>query len=223
MDRVPRPRVKICCIQDVEEAWLAIRLGAAALGLVSEMPTGPGVIPEADIARIARAVPPGVGSFLLTSLREGPSIAAQQRRLGTNTLQLCDTLRSWSYEALREALPGVAIVQVVHMTGERAVDEALALAPRVDALLLDSGDPERGELGGTGRRHNWALSRRVREAVAVPTFLAGGLTPENAEEAIAEVGPFALDVCNGVRTEGRLDPEKLRGFMAAVWSAWEGA
>jgi phosphoribosylanthranilate isomerase len=218
MKKTRRTRVKICCIQSIDEAWLAIRHGASALGLVSEMPSGPGVIPETEIARIARSVPPGVGSFLLTSLQDVVPIVDQQRRLGVNTLQLCDRLTSGSYEELRAALPGVTIVQVVHITGAEAVREALDVAPRVDALLLDSGRPEGlvKELGGTGRRHDWALSRRVREGVKIPVFLAGGLTPENAGDAIAEVSPFALDVCTGVRTGGELVAEKLAGFMAAV-------
>jgi len=74
------------------------------------------------------------------------------------------------------------------------------------------------ELGGTGRRHDWRLSRRIRESVPVPIFLAGGLRPENVQEAIGEVGPFAIDVCSGVRTDGRLDARKLERLMAAIFN-----
>ena len=213
-----RPRVKICCIASVDEAWLAIEHGASAVGLVSEMPSGPGVIPEERIAEIAAAVPPGVASFLLTSRRDAASIAAQQRRVRTTAVQVCDRLEADTYRALRAALPGVGLVQVVHVTGPESVDEAVAVASRVDALLLDSGNPELAvkELGGTGRRHDWGLSRRIRGAVHVPLFLAGGLRPENVAEAVGEVGPFGLDVCTGVRTDGRLDEAKLAAFMVAV-------
>jgi phosphoribosylanthranilate isomerase len=218
MEATQRPRVKVCCIQDENEAWTAIRLGASALGLVSAMPSGPGVIAEEVIARIATHVPPGVASFLLTSLRSPAAIAAQHRRLRTTALQLVDTLESGSYADLREALPGVGLVQVVHVTGPHAVDEAVSVAGSVDAILLDSGDPTLvvKELGGTGRRHDWALSRRIREAVAIPVYLAGGLRPENVPEAIESVGPFGLDVCSGVRTGGCLDPSRLEQFLAAV-------
>jgi phosphoribosylanthranilate isomerase len=216
-----RPRVKVCCIASRDEAWLAIEHGAAALGLVSEMPSGPGVIPEHEIARIAAAVPPPVAAFLLTSRRDAASIAAQQRRLGVGTLQLVDEVEPGARVALREALPGVRLVQVVHVTGPESVDQAVRAAPEVDALLLDSGNPTLAvkELGGTGRRHDWGISRRIREAVAVPVFLAGGLTPENVTEGIDAVRPFGVDLCTGVRTEGRLDPEKLARFMAAVASS----
>jgi phosphoribosylanthranilate isomerase len=218
MDAVLRPRVKVCCITSPAEARLAVAAGAAALGLVSAMPSGPGVIDEDAIARIAADVPPPVATFLLTSRPDVTTIVAQQRRTRTSTVQLCDRLTRGSYAELREALPGVRLVQVIHVEGPEAVDEAAFAAGHVDAILLDSGRPSLGvkELGGTGRRHDWSVSRRVREAVAVPVFLAGGLRPENAAEAVQAVGPFALDVCTGVRTQGSLDPAKLERFFAAL-------
>jgi len=199
---------------------MAIRHGASALGLVSEMPSGPGVIAEETIAEIARTVPPGVGSFLLTSRQDAASIIEQQRRLRVSTLQICDRLTSGRHRDLRAALPGIGIVQVVHVVGPESVAEAVGVAPEVDAILLDSGNPGRAvkELGGTGRRHDWRLSRRIREAVAVPIFLAGGLDPDNVAEAVAEVGPFALDVCSGLRTGGELDENKVSRFFAAIAS-----
>lgn len=221
MEATPQPRIKICCISSHEEAALAVRAGASALGLVSAMPSGPGIIGEGLIARIAAQVPPGVASFLLTSLQDADAIIAQQRRCRTNTIQLCDELRDGGYAQLRQALPGVALVQVIHVTGPASVDEAVRVAPDVDAILLDSGNPTLRikELGGTGRVHDWALSRAIREAVTVPLFLAGGLTPENVGEAIHHVGPYALDICSGVRTDGRLDAQKLTRFVEAVRAA----
>ena len=218
MEATSRPRVKICCIRSVDEAWTAIRHGASALGLVSEMPSGPGVIPEVAIAEIARATPPAVATFLLTSRHDTRSIIEQQRRVRVSTLQICDRLESGSYREIRDSLPGIGIVQVVHVTGPESVDEALAVAPEVDAILLDSGNrnlPVR-ELGGTGRRHDWRVSRKIRETVPAPVFLAGGLRSENVAEAIGEVGPFGLDVCTGVRTDGRLDEDKLARFFTAA-------
>lgn len=214
----PRPRFKICCIASVAEARLAIACGASAIGLVSDMPSGPGVIDEGAIAEIAATIPPGVGSFLLTSLLEVEAIVAQQRRCRVNTIQLCDRPQPGTCAELRRALPGIALVQAVHVTGEGAVAEALETAPHVDAILLDSGDPSRPvkELGGTGRAHDWRISRRIRAAVTVPVFLAGGLRPQNVAEAIRVVEPFAVDVCSGVRTDGRLNEAKLRAFAAAV-------
>ena len=217
---MPAPvRVKICCIRDVEEARLAIGAGASALGLVSEMPSGPGVIDEATIAAVNAALPPAVSAFLLTSLVEVDALVAQQRRLAVGTLQLCDWLGAARLRELRARLPGVRLVQVIHLRGEVALREAAEAAPLLDALLLDSGNPDLAvkELGGTGRRHDWALSRRIREESEAPLFLAGGLDADNAARAIAEVGPYALDVCSGVRQEGALDEARLSAFMNAAW------
>jgi len=200
---------------------MAVRHGASALGLVSAMPSGPGVIPEDAIADIAARVPPGVATFLLTSRPDVAGIVEQQRRLRTTTVQICDRLESGTHAELRAALPGIGLVQVVHVTGPESVDEALAVAAQVDAILLDSGNQSlpAKELGGTGRRHDWRLSRQIREAVDVPVFLAGGLRPANVAEAVEAVGPFALDVCSGVRTDGALDEAKLTRFFAAVAAA----
>jgi phosphoribosylanthranilate isomerase len=215
-----RPRIKICCIASIEEARLAIRYGASALGLVSAMPSGPGVIDEAMIAEIAAQVPPPIATFLLTSSQEPETIIAQQRRCRTNTIQLVDSLPRPAYARLRAALPGIALVQVIHISGRELADAgaAMAVAPYVDALLLDSGNPNLvvKELGGTGRTHNWAISRQIIAAVDKPVFLAGGLRPENVGEAIRTARPFGVDVCSGLRTEGRLDEAKLAAFADAV-------
>ena len=213
-----KPRVKICCIASVEEAWMAIDVGASAVGLVSAMPSGPGPIPEDLIAEIAATIPPVVSSFLLTCMQDAASIIDQQRRLGVNTIQICDRLTHGSYQDLREALPGISLVQVIHVTGPEAVDEAIEVAPQVDAILLDSGNQLLAikELGGTGRTHDWTLSRKIREAIEVPLFLAGGLNPSNVAAAIREVQPFGIDVCSGLRTNGNLDREKLEAFFDRI-------
>jgi phosphoribosylanthranilate isomerase len=218
MEASTTPRIKICCISSVEEARDAIRAGASALGLVSSMPSGPGVISESLIAEIAATVPPPIGTFLLTCGQDVRDIIAQQRRCRTNTVQICDRLTSGSYTDLRGAMPGVSLVQVIHVTGEESLEEALSVAPHVDALLLDSGNQSLAvkELGGTGRVHDWSVSRRIREQVGVPVFLAGGLRPENVGEAIRQVGPFGLDLCSGVRTDGKLDTAKLARFFTQL-------
>ena len=212
------PRIKICCIQSVEEAALAVRWGASALGLVSEMPSGPGVISEDRITEIARTVPPGVSAFLLTSRTDAPSIIAQQRRTGVDTLQLVDLLSSGAHEELRRSLPGVRLVQVIHVVDEGSVEQAKTVAPHVDAILLDSGNPNSSvkELGGTGRTHNWAISRTIRDAIDKPLFLAGGLNPSNVREAVQTVAPYGLDICSGVRTDGQLDEGKLQLFIESA-------
>ena len=211
-------RIKVCCIASVDEMRMAVAAGATAIGLVSEMPSGPGVIREELIAEIAAATPPGVDTFLLTSASSAEAIAAQHARTRVTTIQVCDDLPRGEHAKLRAARPGVTLVQVVHVDGEEAFARAVAIAPEVDAILLDSGNQKLAlkELGGTGRRHDWAISRRIRDAVGKPVYLAGGLRADNVREAIATVDPYGLDVCSGVRTGGRLDPAKLGPFVAAA-------
>jgi phosphoribosylanthranilate isomerase len=211
-------RVKVCCISSIEEAHLAIRLGASALGLVSQMPNEPGVISETLIAQIAAAVPPPIATFLLTSLTDPAEIIAQQKRCGTNTIQFCHRLEAGALDSMRNALTGVSLVQVIHVVDESSVEEAVESSRQANALLLDSGNQRLPvkELGGTGRTHDWSLSAEIVGKSKVPVFLAGGLNPENIADAIRAVQPFAVDLCSGVRTNGRLDERKLERFMKAV-------
>lgn len=210
-----RVRVKICCISSVSEALTAVRHGADAIGLVGEMPSGPGPIPDSLISEIAGIVPPPVGTFLLTSETSAAEIVKHLRRTNTNTVQIVDLLSDGSYSQIKDALPSVKIVQVIHVIDAGSVDLAVRLSESVDALLLDSGNPylKIKELGGTGRIHDWKLSRQIRDNSKCPVFLAGGLTPDNVKQAIEEVRPFAVDVCSGVRTDGALDENKLIAFM----------
>lgn len=211
-------KVKICCIASIEEASLALAHGAAALGLVSAMPSGPGVIDDESIRLIAAWAPTGLRTFLLTSRTDPREIARQALEAGVDTLQIVDALAPTAHAVIRAIAPRVRLVQVIHVRGPEAVDEALEAAPRVDELLLDSGNPAAAvkELGGTGRTHDWALSRRIVEESGVPVWLAGGLNAGNARAAIDAVGPHGLDLCSGVRVDGRLSAERLAGFMRAV-------
>ena len=198
---------------------MAVRHGASAIGLVSEMPSGPGIIAEELIAEVARRVPPTVATFLLTCKQDAASIIAQQRKCRVNTIQLCDHVAApHIYDELRDAMPGVSLIQVIHVQGRESVAEAVSFAGKVDALLLDSGNQNLPvkELGGTGRTHDWRISRTIVESVNVPVFLAGGLKPCNVAEAVEQVRPFGLDVCSGVRSDGRLDEEKLKSFFASI-------
>jgi phosphoribosylanthranilate isomerase len=208
-------RVKICCIKSISEAFTAINLGADAIGLVGRMPSGPGPIPDELIREIARAVPPPVATFMLTCETSASEIIKHHHRTNTNTIQIVDQLSDGTYIQIREALPNVKIVQVIHVIDSASVDLAVRVSGSVDALLLDSGNPNLKikQLGGTGRVHDWRLSRMIRDNAKCPVFLAGGLNPDNIRQAVEEVQPFAVDVCSGVRTNGLLDENKVQSFI----------
>ncbi|MEM8784216.1 MAG: phosphoribosylanthranilate isomerase [Planctomycetota bacterium] len=220
-----RTRLKVCCIASVREAKLAIALGADALGLVARMPSGPGCISDERIADIAGSVPPPVATFLLTSETDPSAVVDHVRRTGVNTVQLVDdAVDRTVWQALRDQTPAVRIVQVLHVLGEATIETAERAEPFVDALLLDSGDPHGPvrKLGGTGRVHDWAVSRRIVERSSVPVFLAGGLNPSNVATAIEQVRPYGIDLCSGVRTDGSLDEQKLVSLVRAISDADNG-
>ena len=212
-------RIKICCISSVEEAGLAIRYGANAIGLVGPMPSGPGPIEIPLIREISESVPPAVSTFLLTCETDAKGIIDIYKKTHTHVLQLVDAVESMEvYSKVKDAIPHVKLVQVIHITGPESLGEALIIAPHVDALLLDSGNPKLAvkELGGTGRVHDWRISRAIVEECGIPVFLAGGLNPENVKEAIENVKPFGVDICSGLRRDGRLDEALLSKFVHAV-------
>lgn len=216
-----RTRLKVCCIASAHEAALAVRAGADALGLVAEMPSGPGPIADTLIREIVATVPPGVATFLLTSRSNVDAIVDHVLGAGVNTVQLVDEVDEGVYPALRRHAPGVRIVQVLHVQNSRVLDDAARFAPLVDALLLDSGRPDAAikELGGTGRTHDWVLSARLVAQSPVPVYLAGGIRPDNVRHAIETVRPFGIDLCSGVRTNGALDAAKLHALVAAIREA----
>ncbi|MBN1299982.1 MAG: phosphoribosylanthranilate isomerase [Melioribacteraceae bacterium] len=216
--RISKIKVKICCISSSEEAMLAIKYGADAVGLVSSMPSGPGVIEDEKISEIAALIPPGIDSFLLTSKQNVNEIVKQHGICRTKTIQLCDRLLYGTYRELKERLPGISIVQVVHVTDKSSVDEACSLSGNVDAILLDSGNQKLKikELGGTGRTHDWELSRQIVQLSGKPVFLAGGLNSENVVDAVNIVKPYGVDLCSGVRTNGKLNEDKLTRFFKSL-------
>lgn len=215
---IRKPYIKICCIKTKAEAELAIKYGASALGLVSSMPSGPGVVSEDVIKELAAWAPPPVSTFLLTSETEAGKIITQHGRLRTSTIQLVDSVSLTTYKDLRSALPGVKLVQVIHVLDEDAVTDAIRIAAYVDALLLDSGNPNLSvkELGGTGRVHNWNLSQKIREYSQAPIFLAGGINAGNVISAIKKVRPYGIDLCSSVRINDQLDEVKLIDFFNAL-------
>lgn len=200
---------------------MAAEAGAHFVGLVGAMPSGPGPIPDEAISRIARAAPAELTTVLLTSRTGATDIVAHVRATGVRAVQLVQEVPAATRGAVRAALPGVGIVQVVHVQGPPAVEEARRAAEGADYLLLDSGRPDAtvAELGGTGRVHDWDVSARIVDESDVPVLLAGGLRPDNVAEAIAAVHPWGVDVCSGLRDHaGRLEEPRLRAFMDGVRS-----
>jgi phosphoribosylanthranilate isomerase len=213
-------KVKICCISSVDEALLAIQSGATELGVVGPMPSGPGVISEQSMIEIVASVPKGINTFLLTSEVSAQKIITQHSNVKTSTIQIVDKLTSGTYHEIREAIPDIKLVQVIHVTDENSIEEALKVANEVDFLLLDSGSPNKSvkELGGTGRTHNWEISKQIVNSTNTPVFLAGGINALNVKLAIESVNPYGVDLCSSVRSNGKLNRAKLSSFFTQISS-----
>lgn len=213
--------VKICCIQSLAEARLAIDHGAAAVGLVGAMPSGPGPISDDQIARIAAEVGDSALSVLLTSEISTEGVCAHVARTRPCAVQLVDEVAPGTYARLRAEFPGITVLQVIHVRDNFDVLAAQGAAEDGCQILLDSGAPDAAtkELGGTGRTHDWTLSRKIVETADQPVWLAGGLTPDNVTMAIQAVRPYGVDVCSGLRPHGTLDPARLKTFMERVAAA----
>jgi phosphoribosylanthranilate isomerase len=211
-------KIKICCINSIAEAKMAMSYGASAIGLVGRMPSGPGAIEDELIKSIAITIPPPIATFLLTCETSAEQIINHHQRTFTNTIQLVDEMHEKEYALIKKALPAIKLVQVIHVIDEGSVEQAIKVSENVDAILLDSGNPKLTikELGGTGRTHDWKLSRKIKESINIPLFLAGGLNAENVRQAIDVVNPYGVDVCSGVRTNGQLDENKLKAFFEKV-------
>jgi phosphoribosylanthranilate isomerase len=210
--------VKICCISSIEEARIAIAYGAKAIGLVGPMPSGPGIITDELINAIAKTVPPPIETFLLTSETSAAAIIEHHKKVNTTTIQMVDALTDRQYQQIRAALPHVKLVQVIHVIDENSIQEAIEIAEMVDAILLDSGNPNLSTkvLGGTGKTHNWDLSKTIRQEVKIPVFLAGGINKDNVKQAIDYVQPYGVDLCSSVRTNKQLDEKKLEDFFKVL-------
>ncbi|MFT7520449.1 MAG: phosphoribosylanthranilate isomerase [Kiritimatiellia bacterium] len=211
--------IKICCMRDAREVELALKWGATALGFVVTADNGPGVI-SLDVARpLMRQVGDRAERWLLTVHTDLHAIAGQIAALEPSHVQLCDAIDLSHYAALKSRFPNVSLLQVVHVTGPDDVRRAVQLEQHVDGLLLDTGAVVDGQrqLGGTGKTHDWSVSRDIVRAVSVPVWLAGGLGPDNVVAAMQMVGPAGVDLCSGVRDHDyRLDGDKLRAYLAAV-------
>ena len=214
------PFVKICGIQTYEEACAALDCGATALGmLVGLTHRAEDRIDAATAAGILRRLPTGTEAVLVTHLLDPDAVAGLAAGIGTRTIQIHDDMTLADLQRLRRLAPGTRLLKAVHVTGEDALDRARAYASDADALVLDSRTADR--LGGTGRTHDWSISRRIVAAVApLPVYLAGGLRPENVAQGIAQVRPAGVDVNSGVEdADGRKDRARMRDFVARARAA----
>jgi phosphoribosylanthranilate isomerase len=214
--------LKICGIQTPAEADAAISAGATALGVLLGLTHVAEDQVTEDAARdIIRAIDSRAETVLVTHLLDQGRIAALAAAIGARAIQVHDDLPPEGMRRLRALAPRRRLIKAIHVTGPEALGKVAAYAGLADALLLDSRTADR--LGGTGRTHDWSLSRAIVRASPVPVYLAGGLRPGNVRAAIEAVRPAGVDVNSGVEDlTGAKDPVAMRDFLRAARVALEG-
>tara|TARA_B100001939_G_scaffold290967_1_gene262613 strand:+ start:379 stop:1029 length:651 start_codon:yes stop_codon:yes gene_type:complete len=211
-------KLKICCINSHDEAKTAISAGADLLGLVADMPSGEGMIEDDKIREIAASIKSFNNSVLLTSRTDAESIIEHHKETITSHIQIVDYIDVKNYQEIRKSLPDIKLIQVVHVEDESSYSLAMNFSSYVDFILLDSGKPsaKKRTLGGTGDTHNWNISKKIVRDCSIPVYLAGGINHSNVVEAIQKVKPYGIDLCTGLRTNNKLDKNKLNAFMEAI-------
>lgn len=208
-------RAKICGINTWDNAKVALDCGADALGfLVGITHLAEDKIEVEDAKKIIDKLPPFVSTVAVTHLQDIHKIIDMCRYLGVTTLQIHDYIHPEEVAYCRKELPGVKIIKAVHVIdGDKigTIEMAHSFEKVADALLLDSRTAER--LGGTGKTHDWNISREIVDEMNVPVMLAGGLTDKNVYDAVMKVRPYAVDVNSGVEVDGNKDWEKVSGFI----------
>jgi phosphoribosylanthranilate isomerase len=211
-------RVKICGITSPEEATLAERAGAHAIGLLVGRVHAAADFVGPELAReICRALSPFVTPVLVTHLEDPEAIVNLAELVPCPVLQLHSDLGPATLRELRARLAARKLIGKVSVEGDDAVARASEIEPFVDAILLDTRDRATDRVGGTGMVHDWSISARIAAGSRAPIILAGGLTPDNVAQAVRAVKPWGVDVNSGVETaDGRKDGGRIRRFVAAA-------
>lgn len=204
-------RVKICGLTSLRDLQWAVEAGADAVGFVVGVPESPRNISLDDARRLIDATPVFVDPVVVTVYEDLKQLKKIRRILNPRIIQIHGSI--CMHDEIRKIFSDAQIIRALHAKNDEIVKFAVETSERFDALLLDSYAP--GKLGGTGKTHDWTLSRRVRDAVyPKPFILAGGLNPKNVKKAICTVRPFAVDVSSGVESSpGVKDSEKIFEFV----------
>ena|SRR3989338_1549260 len=205
-------QVKICGITNIETARAVASLGADMLGFHVELEHSRNPLTRDMASEIISQLPPTCSAVLVTSATEPEKIARLVKKTAVTAVQLHGDIEEMS--KLKSELPNIKLYKVVNVFDKSAIEEAKGYEGIADALVLDSAIKETGQRGGTGKTHDWDISRKIVEATSLPVILAGGLNPNNVSEAISKVRPYAVDVNSGVSNpDGTKNLEKVKLFV----------
>ena len=219
--------VQIYTMQSVEEALQVAAFGVDHLGLTPSQIGLPGEIDFWTAREIVEAVGGTALCVALTVETEEKEIIRMARAVQPDILHLCSleyTFLPDDVRRLRDKLPDLPIMQAISMTGPEALDTARAYQRVADYLILDTQAPDIAGIGASGQTHDWDISREIVQEVNLPVILAGGLSPENVAQAIADVQPWGVDSLthtNQALPEGGFmkDLSKIAAFVEAAKGA----
>ena len=205
-------RVKICGITREEDLAVAVAAGADAVGFLVGVPSSPRNLTLERAERLLRKVPIFVDSVVVTAPQNIKGLVEICEGLKPTAIQIHGK-KNFDASEIRERIKDTRLIKTVYVKTSSLNETVIEDLKTFDAVLLDSFT--KGQYGGTGRVHDWTLSRQIKEAVApLPVILAGGLKPENVKEAILMVQPYAVDVASGVELRPAVkDHEKIRAFV----------
>ena len=207
-------RVKICGIKNIEDARAAYEAGADELGFHVALDGGRSPLTPESAAEMIRMLPGGVSSVVVTSATQPAQLIEIAKKTGANVLQLYGDATPEQVRAVKAELPNIVIWKVLNVSDDSSIAKAKEYEGAADAIALDTLNKETGVRGGSGKTHDWNISKKIVESVSIPVVLAGGLTPENVAEAITTVHPAGVDVNSGVSNpDGSKDIEKVRAFI----------
>lgn len=205
--------VKICGIRSIEDALAAAAAGADILGFHVGLIGARAPLEAESVAKIIAKLPAGVSSVMVTSITEPNELIKLARATGAKILQLYGDATPETILKVKKALP-VQVWKVLNVSNEGSIAEARKYEGSADAIALDTLNKETGVRGGTGKTHDWNISRKIVESISIPVILAGGLNPENVAEAIKIVQSYGVDVNSGVSNpDGTKDIAKVKSFV----------
>ena len=217
--------IQIAGIKDKAEAQMLIQCGVRYLGFPLRLPVHQEDLSEEAASEIIGSLTPPRHGVLITYLDHAVEIAKFCRDLGARQVQLHGDVQVVELKKLKELDPELTVVKSLIIglhTMEVLESMVNHMSDYVDGFITDTYDPHSGAWGGTGKLHDWRISRKLAQLSNRPVILAGGLTPDNVRDAILEVRPVGLDVHTGVEdASGRKSRDKVEKFVVEAKAAFQ--
>ena len=206
--------VKICANKTIEEAQMCLNAGADVIGiLVGQEHSSTDFVNKETAKEICDYVNKRCNVSLVTHLTNADEIIELTKFIGNNIIQLHSNIEEREVKKIVNALPNIKLVRLIHISTDGQIATNISKMKYADFYLLDSFNLKTNQVGGTGFTHDWNKSRELITKLNKPTFLAGGLNPDNVKIAINQTNPYGVDVNSGCKVDGKKNAEKVLKFV----------